>query len=73
MTLPGEALRKLTKDELVNLSLDYQSKFNSTLANIENDMSELRKGFKKLEVDLAISWPVNTKLTDRIISLERHC
>ena len=73
MTLPGEALRKLTKDELVNLSLDYQSKFNSTLANIENDMSELRKGFKKLEVDLAISWSVNTKLTDRIISLERHC
>ena len=33
MTLPKEALRRLTKDELVNLSLEYQSKFDSTLAN----------------------------------------
>ena len=31
MTLPEEAFRKLTKDELGNLSLEYQSKFNSTL------------------------------------------
>ena len=62
MTLPEEALRKLTKDELVNLSLEYQSKFNSTLANIDKDMGELRNDFKKLEVDLAISRSVNTKL-----------
>ena len=45
MTLPEEALRKLTKDELVNLSLEYQSKFNSTLANIHKDMGELRSDF----------------------------
>ena len=73
MTLPEEALRKLTKDELVNLSLEYQSKFNSTLANIDKDMGELRNDFKKLDVDLAISRSVNTKLRDRIISLERQC
>ena len=64
MTLPEEALRKLTKDELVNLSLEYQSKFNSTLANIDKDMSELRNDFKKLEADLVISRAVNTKLRD---------
>ena len=45
MTLPEEALRKLTKDELVGLSLQYQSKFNSTLAKIDKDMSELRNDF----------------------------
>ena len=73
MTLPEETLRKFAKDELVNLPLEYQSKFNSTLANIDKDMGELRNDFKKLEADLAISRSVNTKLRDRIISLERQC
>ena len=43
MTVPE--LRRLTQDELVNLSLEYQSNFNLTLANIDKDMSELRNGF----------------------------
>ena len=43
--LSEEALLKLTKDELVNLSLDYQNKFTSTLARIESDISNLRKDF----------------------------
>ena len=72
MTLSEESLRKLTSHELVNLSLEYQSKFDSNLANIDKDMGELRKDFKKLEADLAISRLVNTKLRDRIISLERQ-
>ena len=65
MTLPEEALQKLTKDELVNLPLEYQNKFNLTLANIDKDMGELRSDFKKLEADLAISWSVNTKLRQK--------
>ena len=73
MTLPEEALRKLAKDELVNLSLQYQSEFNSTLAIIDKDMGELRKDLKKLEAYLTISRSVNTKLRDRMISLERQC
>ena len=60
------------KDEFVSLSL-YQSKFNSTLANVGKDMGELRNDFKKLEADLAISRSVNTKLRDRRISLQRQC
>ena len=73
MTLPEEALQKLTKYELVNLSLKCQNKFNSTLANIDKDMVELRNDFKKLVADLAISRSVNNKQRDRIISLERQC
>ena len=65
MTLLEEALQKLTKDELVNLPLEYQNKFNLTLANIDKDMGELRSDFKKLEADLAISWSVNTKLRQK--------
>ena len=37
------------------------------------DMGELRKYFEKLEADLAISRPVNSKLRDKIIFLERQC
>ena len=73
MTLPEEALQKLTKDELVNLSLKCQNKFKSTLANIDKDMVKLRNDFKKLVADLAISQSVNNKQRDRIISLERQC
>ena len=50
------------------MSLEYHRKFNS---NIDKDMGELRKDFEKLETDLSRS--VNTKLGDRIISLERQC
>ena len=73
MALPEQALQRLTKDELVNLTLEYQSKFKSSLANIDKDMAELRNNFKQIGVDLAISLSVNTKLRDRIISLERQC
>ena len=73
MTLLEETLQKLTKDELVNLSLEYQIKCNLTLANTGKDMGEVRNYFEKLEADLAISWSVNNKLRDRIISLECQC
>ena len=55
MTFPEEAFQKLTKVELANLSLDYQSKFISTLANHHKDMGAPRNDFEKLEADLAIS------------------
>ena len=34
MALTEEALKKMNKDEIITLALDYQDKFNSTLANI---------------------------------------
>ena len=49
------------------------SKFNSTLVNIDKDMGEQGNDFKNLEADLAISRSVNTKIRDRIISLECQC
>ena len=73
MYLFEEALRKLTKDELVNLSLGYQNKFTSTLARIESDIGNLRKDFKKIEADLVITRNVNSKLGERVVSLERQC
>ena len=55
-----------------NLSLEYQNKFTSTLARIESDIRNLRKGVKKAEVDLVITRNVNSKLRKRLVSLEQQ-
>ena len=73
MYFSEEALRKLTKDELVNLSLEYQNKFTLTLSRIESDIGNFRKDFKKVEADLAITRNVNSKLRERVVSLRRQC
>ena len=40
-------LRKLTKDEVIALTLEYQTNFDNTLSNIETELSQLRNDFKK--------------------------
>ena len=71
--LSEEAIRKLTKDELVNLSLEYQNKSTSTLARIQSDIGNLRNHLKTVEADLAITRNVNSKLGERVVSIERQC
>ena len=43
MALSESVLKKLHKGEIVNLALDYQSKFCSTLAGIKNELSDLKE------------------------------
>ena len=65
MALNEAALRKLGKEEIIKLALEYQSKFESTLSSINDiktDLSELRKYYEKLESDFIITKQVNTKL-----------
>ena len=38
----------MSKDDVITLALDYQDKFNSTLANINKDIEELRYKFESL-------------------------
>ena len=53
---PSEsALKKLHKDEIINLALDYQSKFDSTLAGVRNELSALKKDFEQLRSDLSVT------------------
>ena len=59
----------MRKDEVIALTLEYQAKFNSTLASI----AELKSDFRRLESELSISRLVNSKLCDRVTSLERQC
>ena len=45
----------MSKDDIITLALDYQDKFNSSLANINKDLRELKYKFEKLESELAVS------------------
>ena len=73
MSVSEAALRKLTKDEVIALTLEYQAKFDNTLSNINRELSELSNDFKKIESDLSVSKNVNSKLHERVVSLERQC
>ena len=53
MALNEAALRKLGKEEIIKLALEYQSTFESTLSSINDikmDLPELRKYYEKLEL-----------------------
>ena len=43
MALSESALKKLHKDEIINLALDCQNKFDSTLTGIRNELSDIKK------------------------------
>ena len=42
MSLSETTLRKLSKDRVINLLLDYQNKFETTLTRMNTDLSGLR-------------------------------
>ena len=69
MSFTETALKKMSKDEVIALTQEYQAKFNSTVASIEN----LKSDFRRLESELSISSSVNSNLCDRVTSLERPC
>ena len=53
--------------------MDYQNKFDSTLAGISDELSKLEKDFEKLESELAVSKHVNGMLEKRLINMKRQC
>ena len=67
------SLMKLNKEDLVRLLLDYQGKFNSILDDLKNNFDELKTKFTKLEADVNISKNSSSKLSDRLINVERKC
>ena len=73
MALSEAALNKLSKEEIINLALDYQSKFDSKLAGIRNELSDFKKDFEKLGSNLSVARQVNSVLRERVTSLERQC
>ena len=73
MTHSVSSLIKLTTEELANIVLDYQHKFDNSLGFINSELLELKSKFTKIKSDLAISRKVNVKLMERIMATERKC
>ena len=55
MSLSEATLRKLTKDEVIALTFEYQAKFDNTLSNINKRLSGIRNNFKQIESELSVS------------------
>ena len=73
MTLTKAAFKKMSKDDIIALALDYHDKFNSTLANVKKDIGELKYKFEKPESELVVSKSLNSNLCKKITILERQC
>ena len=73
MALSEAAWKKLSKKEIVNLALDYHSKFDSTLVGIRYELSDFKKNFEKLGSDLSVAGQVNSGKSDqlRVLVLEQ--
>ena len=67
MSLSETVLRKLTKDEIIALTLEYQAKFDNTLFNINKELGKHRNEFKKIESELSVSKNLNVARTSNCI------
>ena len=55
-------LKKLTKEEWSNMVIDYQSKFDNMLSNINAVLTSLRDRFTRMESQLLVTGRVNDNL-----------
>ena len=49
MAMSLNALKKLTKEELSNIIVDYQNKFDNMLSNINAELTSLRDRFTQMK------------------------
>ena len=65
-------LKKLTKEKLSNMLLEYQNRFENMLANVNTELSSLRDRFTKTESQLLVTRRVNENL-NKTYSGEKMC
>ena len=49
------ALKKLNKEELSNMVIEYQNKFDNMLSNINTELTSLRDSFTKMKSQLLVT------------------
>ena len=59
MTMSFNTLKKLTKEELSNMVIECQNKFDNMLSNINAELTSLRDRFTKMESQLLVTRRVN--------------
>ena len=62
MTVSLNTLKKSTKEELPNMILEYQNKFDNMLSNTNTERTSLRDRFTKMESHLLVTRRVNDNL-----------
>ena len=73
MAMSLDTLKKLTKEELSNMILEYENKFDNILSNINTKPSSLRNRFTKMESQLLVTRRLNNNLVKQNRILERKC
>ena len=75
-----KSLIKLNKEELVTIALSFQGKFNFILnglkrniCDLKNNLSGLKSGFPKLKANIQVTKNINTKLSDRLVTIDSRC
>ena len=74
MALTESLLSRLNKDDLICIALCMRNSkldTNSSLTDIKNELSELRKSYNKLEPDLAVSKSITEIMRKQVVMLER--
>ena len=72
MAMSISTLKKLTKEKLSNMLLEYQNRFENMLANVNTEFSSLRDRFTKTESQLLVTRRVNENLNETY-SGEKMC
>ena len=73
MSLLETAMKTLSKDEVIALALEYRNNFDSTLVNMNKEISDLRQNYEKMQSELCFSRQVSSKLKENSVPLERQC
>ena len=73
MTYSLSSLIKLTREELANIVLDYQHKFDGSVGSINAELLELKTKFTKMDSDLVIFRNIDVKLVERLVVTEQKC
>ena len=65
MSLSEFALKtKESRDEVTALALEYQTKFDSSLTNINKEISDLRQNYEKMQSEFCVSRQLSSKLRE---------
>ena len=67
MALTEATLKKLTKEEIIKLTLDLQDNFNQDLKCTKKDLSELMENLSKVGAKLAVTKQVINVLCNQMV------
>ena len=71
-TFTKESLQNIKKKALIKIS-SLQNKFEEVNINLLVEMSKLNESFSKLQAEVSVTKQVNTLVSSRLVSIERHC